>query len=332
LGLAATAALYNVSADQVALFQHHEYEVISPEEQEFMKFIAEYGKTYGTKEEYKFRLREFSEKFRLAEEHNSQNGQTSTMGINKFSDFTSDEMKRMNGFKPSEDQLGDRVEIFSTENLADEVNWVTKGAVTPVKNQGQCGSCWSFSSTGALEGAHFVKTGELVSLSESNLVDCSWLNHGCNGGSMALAFMYTEKHQLESEADYPYTPKTSITACKYNKSKGVVGATSYKQVTAKSPDQLKAALNNGPVSVAIEADKAVFQQYTGGVLTGADCGTQLDHGVLAVGYGKENDQEYILVKNSWGPDWGDKGFIKLGIEDGAGVCGINMMPVQPVTN
>ena len=147
---------------------------------------------------------------------------------------------------------------------------------------------------------------------------------------MALAFMYTERHPLETEADYPYVAQNA--KCTYDKSKGVVGAKSYSSVTANNPAQLKAAIAKGPVSVAIEADKTVFQAYTGGVLTSTECGTQLDHGVLAVGYGTENGQEYYLVKNSWGPDWGVDGYIKIGVADGAGICGIQMMPVIPVTN
>lgn len=212
---------------------------------------------------------------------------------------------------------------LDTSLAADSVDWRTKGAVTPVKNQGQCGSCWSFSTTGSMEGAHFVKTGKLVSLSESNLVDCSWLNHGCNGGSMDLAFRYAESNPLETEADYPYTPKTGIFACKYTKSKGVVKVTTYKDVPANSSAALKAAVTQQPVSVAIEADKPVFHQYTGGIIT-TGCGTALDHGVLAVGYGTASGQDYYIVKNSWTTDWGDKGYVRVGIKDGAGVCGIQM--------
>jgi C1A family cysteine protease len=296
-----------------------------------MDFMAKYGKTYGTVEEYQFRFNEFQKKLAFIEEHNSQNGQTSTVGINLFSDWTAEEMKKLNGFKPNKDAINNTV-YHNPTNLADSIDWRTKGAVTPVKNQGQCGSCWSFSTTGAMEGAHFIKTGELVSLSEQNLVDCSWLNHGCNGGSMDLAFMYTQKHPLETESDYPYTAKSGLFSCKYDKSKGVVSATSHVDVPKNSPEQLKAALMKGPVSVAIEADKPVFQQYTGGILTGSACGTQLDHGVLAVGYGSDNGQEYYIVKNSWSAAWGDNGYIKIGIEDGAGVCGIQMSAAQPATN
>merc|ERR1712160_132240 len=191
------------------------------------------------------------------------------------------------------------------------------GGVTPVKNQASCGSCWAFSSTGGMEGAHFVASGKLLSFSEQQLVSCSKLNHACNGGSMALAFRFYKSHAAVLEADYPYTS---------------VKATGYAMVTPNDSAQLKAALDKGPVSVAIEADKIAFQAYQSGVLTGSACGTQLDHGVLAVGYGTENGTPYYLVKNSWGATWGAAGYIKIGIESGAGVCGIQEQPVQPTSN
>lgn len=220
--------------------------------------------------------------------------------------------------------------LLDTTNLPKSVNWVEAGAVTPVKNQLRCGSCWAFSTTGALEGAHQIKSGTLVSLSEQQLVDCSRKNNGCDGGLMDFAFQYSEKHPIEAENDYPY--KGIRQDCEYNESKGVVEATSFTDVPKNDPEQMKAAIALGPVSVGIQADSQVFQHYSGGVITSADCGDQIDHGVLAVGYGNEGGIDYILVKNSWGPDWGDQGYVKIGLRDGPGVCGINQQASRPTTD
>merc|ERR1712072_352717 len=155
-------------------------------------------------------------------------------------------------------------------NLAASVDWRTKGAVTPVKNQGQCGSCWAFSTTGSVEGAMFLSTGKLQSFSEQQLVDCSKNgNMGCNGGLMDYAFKYIETSPLELEADYPYTAKDG--KCSYTKSKGVGMVKGFKDVTSGSSSQLHAAVAKAPVSIAIEADQFVFQGYTGGVIT-SGCG------------------------------------------------------------
>lgn len=149
---------------------------------------------------------------------------------------------------------------------------------------------------------------------------------------MALAFMYAESHPLMTESDYPYTPSTGLFKCKYDKSKGVVKVSTYKNVKVDSADQLKAALNVGPVSIAIEADQTVFHSYTGGIINSSSCGTSLDHGVLAVGYGSENGQEYYIVKNSWSTAWGEKGYVRIAVKDGAGICGIQMQPLIPTTD
>jgi len=151
------------------------------------------------------------------------------------------------------------------------------------------------------------------------------------GGMMDRAFKWTESHSLESEADYPYQG-TIAAGCRYNADKGQVAVSTYYDVTPSSSDALKAAIAKGPVSVAIQANQKVFQRYTGGVIT-ADCGTKLDHGVLAVGYGVDTDgTPYYKVKNSWGADWGEEGYVRIAIVDGDGMCGIQMTPSQPTTN
>merc|ERR1712083_397088 len=185
--------------------------------------------------------------------------------------------------------------------LAAGVDWREKNAVTKVKNQGQCGSCWAFSATGSLEGADAIADGKLLSYSEQQLVDCDrGENKGCGGGDMGLALAYSAKSPLETESDYPYKGRKLFGKCEYEKSKGVSHNAGSKNVTPKDVAALTAAIDKGPVSVAIEADKMVFQLYTGGILNSNRCGHNLDHGVLAVGYASD----YFIVKNSWGATWG----------------------------
>ena len=301
-------------------------------EMDFIKYVAQFNKRYGTIEELKFRQALWSAaKEEIAELNAGDHG--AVFGHNEFSDWTADEFKDLLGYKPSGRNITEYAE-FEPVSADSSVDWTTKGAVTKVKNQGSCGSCWAFSTTGSMEGAHFIKTGTLLSLSEQNLVDCSKKNNGCGGGDMDLAFQYTESAPLESEADYPYKGRKFFhKGCEYDSSKGKVAVSSFKDVTPNSSEALKAAIAKGPVSVAIEADKRAFQSYTSGILkASAGCGTNLDHGVLAVGYGEENGTPFYKVKNSWGATWGDEGYIKLEIVDGEGTCGIQMAATQPQTD
>jgi len=218
------------------------------------------------------------------------------------------------------------VHEYNGETLATTVNWITKGAVTPVKDQGQCGSCWAFSSTGGTEGSWEVATGSLVSLSEQQLVDCSKQNSGCNGGLMDYAFSYYKGTSIASESSYPYTARDGSCKSSYTTAIPQGGVTGYTDVGSSS-SSLMSALNSQPVSVAVEADQSAFQRYSGGIVT-SGCGTSLDHGVLAAGY--DSAQGYFLVKNSWGASWGDAGYLK--ISTSGNVCGITSQPSYPTVS
>lgn len=298
------------------------YQAFTAEDTEFMKYVSEYGKSYGTKEEYEFRSQQFKQNLIAISMHNQQNDVTYQLGLNHFADWTQQEYKALLGYKPLKKGIN-AVEILD-DSKAQPIDWRQEGAVNAVKNQGSCGSCWAFSTVAAVEGAYAIQFKELLSLSEQQLVDCSKENenNGCNGGLMDDAFEHLKKNALETEADYPYVGRDQT--CKETAAKGKVKVTSYKDVPEGDQDQLVAALQKGPVSVAIEADKLAFQFYKGGILDGTACGQELDHGVAAVGYGEENGKGYFIVRNSWGASWGEQGYIRIAKNDSikGGVCGI----------
>jgi len=218
-----------------------------------------------------------------------------------------------------------------TANLPASFDWSAKGAVTPIKNQGQCGSCWAFSTTGSLEGANYLKNKNLISFSEQALMDCStkYGNHGCNGGLMDDSFYYVIDNGIPLESKYPY--KAVDGSCKYNATTdNAFQITNCADVTVENELPLRAAIAQQPVSVAIDAAHASFQLYKSGVYSGL-CGTNLDHGVLAVGYGEENGKAYFKVKNSWGAGWGSNGYIFIANKgDGKGQCGIQLAASFPI--
>ena len=292
---------------------------------------TQHKKTYTASEEL-IRYGIFVENYLKINRLNAESD-SARYALNKFADLTATEFKLKHAtgglYEPHKKFVASNSLTATIGNLPDSVDWRNKGAVTPVKDQGQCGSCWAFSTTGVLEGFNFINNGKLVSFSEQQIVDCDTeQNEGCNGGWPYLAVEYAAKNGLETESDYPYTAQDG--KCKYKKSKAVTVAAGYKFVTSNSTDQLKAALVNSPVSVLIEADQDSFQFYSSGVLR-KGCGADLDHAVLAVGYEKVGLYEAFIVKNSWGTSWGNNGYIYIGTDakqnNGQGVCGILAQPL-----
>lgn len=309
----------------------------------FRNWAAQYGIQFANSVHEGTVFNKWVDNHLFIERVNSEN-RTYTLGHNQFSGMDSNDFRVwLRPFSVS----GYSGNLYPVPNVAltglpSSVDWVAKGAVTPVKDQGQCGSCWSFSTTGALEGAYYIKYGTQKSFSEQQLVDCDTLSnggrdHGCNGGLMDNAFSWISKNGgLCTESDYPYVSGTTKTAgtCKTTCNE-VAGSkiTKFVDVAPKSDNAFMTALAQQPVSIAIEADQREFQLYKSGVFTGS-CGTNLDHGVLAVGYGSDNGVDFYKVKNSWSSSWGEGGYIRLGrgsqFNAGQGQCGILLQASYPV--
>jgi hypothetical protein len=299
----------------------------------FLDFMVEYNKIYRTIGHLINRFYIFKDNMEFAHIENNK-GHNYTLGPNFMADYTNAEY--IDTFLNSDYT---RPKDYCKDNTlstlyADSVDWVEEGAVTLVKDQGQCGSCWAFSTVGALEGKNFLNTGNLISYSEQDLVSCasSYGNHGCNGGMMQRAFSYVIDNGISTESDYPYTSGTTTVNGECKESYSALHIKTCFNVPANE-QQLTAASAQQPISVSIEADQRSFQLYTKGVYDDDSCGTTLDHGVLLVGYGNMDGQDYYRVKNSWSSSWGDNGYIYLARNSIAssetGMCGIAMDASYP---
>ena len=297
----------------------------------FAAFKTQFGKTY-TADEEAHAMRAFAVNDKKIATYNGQN-LTYTLGHNEWSGMTQDEFnsKMLGGYVPrAESEKNYDLTLSDPARLAaldDSKDWVALGAVTPIKNQGQCGSCWAFSTVLGIEGDLFVEQNTLISLSEQDLVSCDHNgDQGCDGGLMDNAFKWVEDNGIATEAAYPYTSGGGDTGT-CTKTTPAVKITGFTDVTPNDEAALLVAAAQQPVSVAIEADKSVFQLYKSGVLTSKACGTTLDHGVGIVGYGTLNSVNYWKVKNSWGATWGLDGYILM--ERDVNQCGISQAASFP---
>jgi C1A family cysteine protease len=326
-------------------------------EQQFESWVKEFEREYNTEEEKEKRMKIWMENNEYIENHNSQEPKSSyEVGHNQFSDMTMDEYHQYNNlgdYAPNYEELIEPVDdefvaeiksrvsdVVTAESrrldhdlqtsLKTSVNWVDEGVVTPVKNQGRCGSCWDFSAVGVIESASAIITGDLRSLSEQEILDCDFFDGGCNGGWPNRAFKFMKKYKedgLCTENSYQYKAKKHSDECQVRSDDCfVANSTSVTDhgMLPKSAFGLKLGLNLSPVSVALNASPRAFRFYKKGIVDDNCSGTRINHAVIGVGY--STDEGYWLIRNSWGNWWGDKGYIKLSMESDnpshIGQCGV----------
>ncbi|KAF0305907.1 Cathepsin L [Amphibalanus amphitrite] len=311
---------------------------------EWANFKRAHGKNYADQFVELKHMQTYAANKAYINKHNAEADaglHTYRLGINKYADMTNEEFSAlMTRRKPAglhrQQQQHGRPFVGTGLTAPESIDWRDQGAVTPAKDQGQCGSCWSFSTTGSLEGMWKLAGNDLVSLSEQQLMDCSFSygNNACNGGEMRYSFEYlTDIGGIMSEADYPYEARTHHNRCNYDPAKSVADCTDFVIIQTDDESKLLDAVGNvGPVAVGMDASHLDFQLYSSGIYSNANCGTaisELDHGVLAVGYGTDAEGDFWLVKNSWGAEWGMDGFFKMA-RNANNMCGIASDCVYPI--
>jgi len=298
---------------------------ISMIEQSFINHMSLNGLSYGTAEEYEFRLALFTKLDLELNEINANPENTFTVAHNHMSTWTNDEYNMLMGSKKDADNTEETEEIeFKKEVYPSAQNWTSH--MMPVQNQGHCGSCWAFSATGTIEGHHHMKTGKHVKLSEQQLVDCYYSRDGCQGGDHTGAQVYVGQYGQTEGAGYPYK---AVWAGKCLKKGGAIKTTgSIHKVKNGSYEATIAALQNGPVAISLHASSTSFRNLANGVLNDKACPTSPNHAIIAVGY----SNDHYIVRNSWGTSWGAKGYGKILMVKGLGICGIQTHTDWMTTN
>lgn len=299
----------------------------------FQNFTKQYNKTYSD-DEYNIRESIFCQNYNFITQHNLEYEPTLSLAINEFADWTDTEFSNKYTHTIPQNETNEYTQYDDMEyddNVPGSFDWRDKGHVSPIKDQASCGSCWAFSTTGAIESHLSIYKQQNTTLSEQELVDCSrlYFNFGCSGGLVDRAFRYVVRRGITTEANYPYTARDHL--CKVPKDSDRVYIKSWLDVKPSNEDQLtKTLYHRGPISVAIDASSKQFRFYKSGVIT--SCGTQLNHAVLLVGYGvNEDGQLYYTIKNSWGTIYGDNGYVRLSRGDHKdGTCGVALTPSFPI--
>jgi cathepsin L len=306
----------------------------------FDTFIKDHQKSYKDENEKHQRYNIFKKNIDYINFHNNYKQSTYTLGVNQFADLTNQEYKeKFLKFRASKDQnfrsLISSSNLHHPGDIPKTLDWRTKGAVSYVKDQGQCGSCWAFSTSGTVEGALAIKNSKMQTLTEQQIIDCSWVspynNLGCDGGDMRSALQYLiDTKGIETESKYPYVDYNGGNKhkCKFDQSLVVGTISAMVNVTSGNETDLLYSTLHGPVSIAIDASQSSFQFYSGGIYYEPFCHSDLDsldHGVLVVGYG----DGYYLVKNSWGPGWGWQGYIYMS-RNQHNNCGIATYATYPM--
>jgi len=297
-----------------------------PLTQKFADWVQNHTKAYATEADKALAFENFVKNDEAYTAHNA--GEWSwTMGHNQFSDLSLEQFSQL--YLGGKAERGEDIEKFVDYSLLNtfaersSIDWVSRGAVTGVKNQGSCGSCWTFATTGAVEGHYQIASGTLLSLSEQQIVSCASSGDGCGGGWPGRTFKWVETHPLCLESEYSYRGRAGT--CYRCNGKVKTGGAQY--VPAYNEQALYTALQKGPVAVLVEADKRAFNGYNGGVLNSNACGTTIDHAVLLVAYGSSGSTHYWKIKNSWGSRWGEGGYIR--VVYGRNMCGIGHQPSYP---
>ncbi len=292
----------------------------------FSSFRETFAKKYSTPEEMEYRFTVFASNLEAIERHNADNKSSYTLGVNQYTDLTFEEFKaKYLGFDADMEE-SDKISapIFTPSNKnsdEQEVDWVKKGVVHPVKNQARCGSCWAFASTSALESLYAIKGKGGLDLSEQELVDCSrkYGNRGCDGGLMHFAYGYVRDHKIHRGKVYPY--RAVDQACKADSIKDPkFSLTGFEQVKRGVENVIQATIVQ-PVAIAfyVQGD---FMSYKSGVYDPPGCNSRPNHAVTVVGFKKDAPKPYFVVKNSWGTTWGAEGFFQIAIRTGAGTCNL----------